>query len=82
MAIHSPNIATIQAHDGNFVKRLTDGHYHLCHVMVESTDIKKLFIVMGATYDVYKIFIVGNPTKLDTLVDFEIRVGKYFSAKR
>ena len=81
MAAHSNHYVNIQAHDGNVVERLTDGHYHLCHVMVESTDIKTLFITMGATYDVYKIFIVGNPTKLDTLVDFEIKVGKYFSKR-
>jgi hypothetical protein len=77
VAIHSSNIANVQAHGSDFVKYLTDGVYEACHVMIESTDaMKKVTITMGATYDIYKIFIVGNPTKLDSLVEFEILVGK------
>ena len=43
--------------------------------MTESAQNKNLYITMGATYDVYKIFIVNNPTKLDALVDFVIKIG-------
>jgi hypothetical protein len=78
VAVHSSNSANVQEYSSDFhVKHVTDGIYEACHVMIESTDaMKKVTITMGATYDIYKIFIVGNPTKLDSLVEFEILVGK------
>jgi hypothetical protein len=73
--VHSSNSGNIPVVDGNVARHLTDGLRETCHVMTDSIQDKKLYITMGATYDVYKIFIVNNPTKLDALVDFVIKIG-------
>ena len=80
MAAFSSNSANIENESGKGESRLTDGHYTNCHVMVESSEEKKIYITMTATHEVYKIVIVGKPDKLDALVDFQIKVGKYHPA--
>ena len=81
VAVHSSNSGNTVVFEGNVVRRLTDGIYATCHVMIESAQEKKIFIAMGVTYDVYKVFIVANPAKLDAMVDFQIKVGRYRAFK-